>query len=317
MNFHNHLARNIRALREAQGVTQEQLAAALNISFQAVSKWENAVTVPDTMMLPCIAQYFGVPIDDLFRQDMKAYANNAVRLLSVYEQSHNQDDFIRADAEFRRLFDGGSYTLDDVRAYGVLYEYHMYSCRDKALEQYDKVIAQKAGDDTYHSARQQKILLLSRIGRSEESIAQEIENLRHHPDDISNHLMLVTAYHFAGQYEKAIEAFEQALRRFPDGSALLYTYAGDACRALHRYDEAFAYWDKALSFSDDLVDPLFSAAFCCHELGRYDDEIAAWQRVIDWLMKRGMVHEQVMPRNELRKAKEKQLAQRQKEKAED
>ena len=40
----DYLARNIRALREAQGVTQEQLATALNISFQAVSKWENAVS---------------------------------------------------------------------------------------------------------------------------------------------------------------------------------------------------------------------------------------------------------------------------------
>ena len=305
----NHIARNIRALREAQGVTQEQLAAALNISFQAVSKWENAVTVPDTMMLPALAQYFGTTIDDLFRQEMQAYDNNAVRLLAVYEKSHSQDDFIRADAEFKRLFDSGSYTLDDVRAYGVLYEYHMYYCRDKALEQYDKVIEQKVRDNTYNSARQQKILLLSRIGRAEESIAQEIENLRNDPDTLSSHLMLIAAYYFAGQYEKAIESFEQALQRFPEGSALLYTYAGDACRSLHRYDEAFAHWNKALSFSDDIVDPLFSTAFCYHELGRYDEEIAAWQRVIDWLMKRGMVHEQALPRKMLKSARELQLTE--------
>ena len=301
----NHLARNIRALREAQGITQEQLAAALNISFQAVSKWENAVTVPDTMMLPLIAQVFGTSIDDLFRQDMKAYANNAVRLLAIYEQSHNQDDFIRADAEFKKLFDSGSYTLDDVRSYGVLYEYHMYSCRDKALEQYDRVIAQKVGDDTYKSARQQKILLLSRIGRSEESIVQERENLRQEPGNIDNHLMLIAAYHWAGQYENALEAFEQAMARFPEGSAMLCTYAGDACRALHRYDEAFAYWEKALALNGDLLDPLFSMAFCDEEIGRYEEEIDAWQGVIDSLMKRGMVYEQAMPRRMMQSAQEK------------
>lgn len=301
----NHLARNIRSLREAQGVTQEQLAAALNISFQAVSKWENAVTVPDTMMLPSLAQYFGVSIDDLFRQDMKAYDNNAIRLLAVYEQSHNQDDFIRADAEFRKLFDSGSYTLNDVRSYGVLYEYHMYYCRDKALEQYDKVIAQKMGDDVYNSARQQKILLLSRIGRSQESIAQERENLRKDSSSINSHLLLIEAYHWAGEHEKALEAFEQAMRRFPEGSAALYTYAGDACRALRRYEEAFDCWNKALAINDDFIDPLFSAAFCYDELGRYEEAIDAWQRIIDWLMKRGMVYEQGLPRKMIKSAREK------------
>lgn len=310
MSPENHIARNIRALREAQSITQEQLAAALNISFQAVSKWENAVTVPDTMMLPLIAQYFGVSIDDLFRQDMKAYANNAIRLLSVYEQSHNQDDFIRADAEFKKLFASGSYTLDDVRSYGVLYEYHMYSCRDRALEQYDKVIAQKVGDDVYNSARQQKILLLSRIGRSQESIAQERENLRENPDDINNHIVLIAAYYFAEQYEQVLDAFDQAMLRFPEGHEMLYTYAGDACRALQRYDEAFDYWNKALALNDDFVDALFSTAFCCHELKRYEQEIAAWQGIIDRLMKRGMVHEQVMPRRMLKAAREMQMAQK-------
>ena len=298
----NHLSRNIRALREAQGVTQEQLAAALNISFQAVSKWENAVTVPDTMMLPCIAQYFGVAIDDLFRQDMKAYENNAIRLLAVYEESHNQDDFIRADAEFKKLFESGSYTLNDVRSYGVLYEYFMYSCRDKALEQYDKVIAQNTHDDTYNSARQQKILLLSRIGRSQESIAQERENLQKDPSNIDNHLTLIEAYHWAGEHEKAIEAFEQALQRFPEGNAALYTYAGDACRALRRYDEAFAHWEKAQALNGDFIDALFSMAFCYDELGRYEEAIHAWQRIIDWLMKRGMVYEQGLPKKMIKSA---------------
>ena len=305
----NHIARNIRALREAQNITQEQLATALNISFQAVSKWENAVTVPDTMMLPCIAQYFGVSIDDLFRQDLKAYANNAIRLLAVYEESHHQDDFIRADAEFRKLFASGTYTLDDVRSYGVLYEYHMYSCRDKALEQYDKVIAQNLGDDTYSSARQQKILLLSRIGRSQESIAHELENVRQNPDDISSHLMLMEAYHWAGEHEHALEAFKQALLRFPEGTAALYTCAGDACRALRRYDEAFSHWSRAQALNRDFIDSLFSTAFCYDELGRYEEAIDAWQRIIDRLMKRGMVYEQGLPKKMIRSAREKMNSQ--------
>jgi transcriptional regulator with XRE-family HTH domain len=45
------IGKNIKKLREVRNVTQEQLASALNISFQAVSKWENDVAVPDTVIV--------------------------------------------------------------------------------------------------------------------------------------------------------------------------------------------------------------------------------------------------------------------------
>lgn len=57
---------NIKLLRKAKGVTQEELAGALNISYQAVSKWENNAAQPDIAMIPALADYFGVTIDDLF-----------------------------------------------------------------------------------------------------------------------------------------------------------------------------------------------------------------------------------------------------------
>ncbi len=60
------LGRKIKALRTQQGMTQEQLAEALGVSPQAVSKWENDVTAPDIAMLPAISVTFGVTIDDLF-----------------------------------------------------------------------------------------------------------------------------------------------------------------------------------------------------------------------------------------------------------
>lgn len=60
------LAENILKLRKKMGLTQEGLAEKLNISFQAVSKWENAQTSPDIIMLPMLAQLFAVSIDTLF-----------------------------------------------------------------------------------------------------------------------------------------------------------------------------------------------------------------------------------------------------------
>jgi len=61
-----NIAKNISNLRKQRKVTQEQLAEAVKVSPQAVSKWETASCFPDTMTLPLIAEYFNVSIDYLF-----------------------------------------------------------------------------------------------------------------------------------------------------------------------------------------------------------------------------------------------------------
>ena len=61
-----NLAKNIADLRKQKGVTQEQLASALSISSQAISKWETGTSQPDSQTLPLIADYFGVSLDTLF-----------------------------------------------------------------------------------------------------------------------------------------------------------------------------------------------------------------------------------------------------------
>lgn len=59
------LNENIVALRREKGITQEALALSLGVTNQAVSKWESAQTCPDIALLPVIADYFGVSIDEL------------------------------------------------------------------------------------------------------------------------------------------------------------------------------------------------------------------------------------------------------------
>lgn len=56
----------IRLLRLAKNMTQEQLAQRLNLSPQAVSKWENGATLPDIQLLPELSVLLGVTIDALF-----------------------------------------------------------------------------------------------------------------------------------------------------------------------------------------------------------------------------------------------------------
>ena len=63
------LGENIRALRLRDGRTQETLAQALGVTAQAVSRWEKGVCCPDMELIPSLANYFGVSIDQLFGYD--------------------------------------------------------------------------------------------------------------------------------------------------------------------------------------------------------------------------------------------------------
>lgn len=60
------IAETIRALRQNRGINQEVLAEALSVSTQAVSKWETGASVPDVIMIPRIAAYFGVTTDHIY-----------------------------------------------------------------------------------------------------------------------------------------------------------------------------------------------------------------------------------------------------------
>ena len=63
------IGEKIKELRKAQDVTQEKLADYLNISYQAISKWENGLALPDITLLPKLSSFFGVSTDWLLGAD--------------------------------------------------------------------------------------------------------------------------------------------------------------------------------------------------------------------------------------------------------
>lgn len=66
-----NIGKIIKRLRLSSGLTQEQLAERLHISGQAVSKWENETALPDIVLLPALADCFGVTIDELMDYKLK------------------------------------------------------------------------------------------------------------------------------------------------------------------------------------------------------------------------------------------------------
>ena len=63
------LSEKIYKLRKKSGLSQEQLAEKLNVSRQAISKWESGTAVPESEKLITISDYFGVSVDYLLKDD--------------------------------------------------------------------------------------------------------------------------------------------------------------------------------------------------------------------------------------------------------
>jgi len=78
-----------KGLRRQKNISQEVLAG---VSFQAVSKWESRTTMPDITLIPAIASFFGVSIDELFDYN-------------YYELEKKVDETIHASLPYRGVDD--------------------------------------------------------------------------------------------------------------------------------------------------------------------------------------------------------------------
>ncbi len=61
-----NIGTKIKELRKRDGRTQDTMAEAIGVTAQAISRWENGGAYPDVELIPSIANYFGITIDELF-----------------------------------------------------------------------------------------------------------------------------------------------------------------------------------------------------------------------------------------------------------
>lgn len=299
-------AKNLKRFRVAKNMTQEQAAEALGVSTQTVSRWECNTTLPDVTILPKIAALYCVTIDDLYKETSVAYDNYASRLLGVFEASHKPEDFMQAEMEYRKLLKSGEYTANDLRSYGILHQYMMQVCRDKAEELFNRVIKKGAADDPeiYWRTRRQKGYLLWEIGRNQETINEFLPMIEAGSDELQEWICLIQAYFFAKEYDTAWEWAQKAETKFPE-SAMLHIYTGDLLRSMKRYDEAFPHWKRALEIEPQWFDAAYSMGFCYEELGEYEKACEVWTQIADGLEQRGFEAEVNWPRSLANKCREK------------
>lgn len=90
------LGDKIKTLQKTHNLPQEKLAEYLGVSFQAVSKWENNIAFPDISLIPTLANFFGINIDDLFGFDLKE-VNDKVNAICEEAYSYRQSDPFKSE----------------------------------------------------------------------------------------------------------------------------------------------------------------------------------------------------------------------------
>ena len=91
------LGRRIARLRLARTATQERLAKELNVSPQAVNKWENDINYPDISLLPDLARFLGVSVDELLSGASASAPESVAAQESAAEKSTAEVVAVAAD----------------------------------------------------------------------------------------------------------------------------------------------------------------------------------------------------------------------------
>ena len=96
------LNENIRSIRKAKGLSQEELAIKLNVVRQTISKWEKGISVPDAVMLDRMAELFEVPVSVLLGGGLEVEEEQPSELNEIAQQLAVLNDQLVQQAVRRR-----------------------------------------------------------------------------------------------------------------------------------------------------------------------------------------------------------------------
>lgn len=307
----------IKRLRTEHSITQEELAGHLGISYQAVSKWETGATMPDITLLPELAAFFGVRIDELFSVDRE-------------DELERIDTMLQRESMTDRNYSYAKRVLD-----GILQE----NPKDiGAIKRYARVFLEKANTDLLAAGRMletamelspldEEIYFLYRSVRGGNEYKQHSDNdwfirvcepyARKYPQNRHLYFMLIeamtgkkyfdraeellNAVRFEGEnrYMKEVLLGDIALARGEEQKArelwssipredwLGQQEAGERFNRINEYEKAIECFRNAYDAQTETprkLDMVYSLAFLYKKLGRCAEAKKAWELIADTLI---------------------------------
>ena len=308
----------IKTLRLSKSMTQEQLAQRLRVSPQAVSKWENGVTLPDIQLLPELSILLGTSIDALFSM------TDDKRMERIDNMLWDQRFLSREEFETEERFLKDKCLEPDAQARATLLLAELYCKRAREYRELASPLARKAigllpeydkaahtalfeaeggvfpdwNDVNHHrtiafyqdfiarhpSQRRAYLWLLDLLiddGRCPEA-RKYLEKMNRLGESYHSDLYLGMILEKEGKPEEAAACWERMTQKDPDNWQSWFARA-DRLAKRCAYPEAIALYEKALALSPRprFTDPVNAIAQLYEIQGQYEKAVEFYQKEIE------------------------------------
>ena len=213
----------IKSLRKSQDITQEKLAAYLNISYQAISKWENGTALPDITLVPQIANFFGVSTDELLCMNEVEETEELIEYEKIYRENNRLgkmlDNIILSREVLTKYPRNYQWMLNlsyPLIQYNVTKEHNKYSSEhgfvEEAISICERILEDCTIDSIRHSAIQILCYSYSDVGKEDLALklAYEMPDMYLSKEHLLSHI-------YKG--EKQIEQCQTVLLSMIDASS--------------------------------------------------------------------------------------------------
>ncbi len=313
------IGKKIRNLRLEKEVKQEELAEYLGVSIQAVSKWETEASMPDIALLPGIAVFFGVTIDELFQLSNEAEFER-IENMFWHERRIAPETFDHCVRFLEGVLKSDPKNVRACCCLAYLYNHRAASDHDMASEYAKKALELAPDDkggwvafleanngvcgdewyDNHFEVIEYFREFLKKNPGNYRGLYAIIENLLDDDrfEEAVPYIRQIRTAANTGQYEvymgdvmfgkgdpeKALEYWNAAVEHFPDRWQS-YCDRADGLKKLGRYEEALADYEKCFEMQEPprITDGLHSMAQVHELLGDFDAAIRDRQRIIKCL----------------------------------
>ncbi len=297
----------IKNLRKERGLTQEAVAEAVGVSYQAVSKWETGATTPDIGLLPALASLFGVRIDRLFLVDRTDELARVDHIL--YHERLTEESFVYAKGVLERIPEEDPGDANILKRYAELLLKRINRDTLDARRMAEQALSASPGDveafslyrrlcpgerETVRSGNDTFLRVCKRYCNGEkqrEMLAETLMDMGHFPEaeEMIRHMETPCMREiFRGELALARGDRAGAIALWlavPEDDPKGQYEAGERLNALGCYEEAIACYRNAFRAESSPRDlsALYSLAFLLGGLGRLKEAADTWRTILETL----------------------------------
>ena len=288
------IAENIAKFRKAKGITQDELAEFLGVTKASVSKWENGQSLPDIMLLPRIAVYFNITVDNLMGYEPQL---SREQIQKIYGDLGKRF----ASEPFEEVF---AYSKNLVKNYYSCYPFLIQICvlwvnhfmlpekpeqQKEVLEEAEKLCNHILECCKNHGISSDILIIRAvvqmQLGKYEE-VLEKMEDVLN-PIRLSSQSdgLLIQAYLLKGEIEKAdelaqINMYNHLLQLISDAVLFLsiHLQKSDICKeTINRMDKVIEVFDINKLHKNVMANFSYQAAICYCSYGELEEAVKRLQ----------------------------------------